>query len=242
LKKSRALADKYKALVHTHLSETKDEVAIVKKKYHMRPSEYFDSLGLLSEMTVCAHCIELSDGDIGILTITGTSAAHCPRSNMKLGEGCAPVVKMLSKKVNVSIGTDGAASNNALNMFGDMGMAALLHKVKNADPTAVNAKTALRMATINGAKALGLGDKTGSLETGKYADIIIVSLDAPNVTPSYDPYSTLVYSANGTELETVIIGGKVVMRDKKVLTIDSDRASRDVRLIAAEIKKGRIGK
>jgi 5-methylthioadenosine/S-adenosylhomocysteine deaminase len=235
LVKAKTLSDKYNVPLHIHLSETESEIDTVMAKYQMRPPAFLNSIGLLNERTVAAHCICLDSSEVKLLAEKKVGVAHCPSSNMKLGEKVAPVTPMLALKMKVSFGTDGAASNNNLSILNEMRTGSLLQKTTYGDPTVVNAQTAVRMATIEAAKVLSLDQKIGSLEKDKYADIIIVDLSAPNVTPSYDPYSTILYSAEDSDVNTVIINGKVVMMDRNLLTIDKDKAVGDVNRIAGEI-------
>ncbi|MBF0387226.1 MAG: amidohydrolase [Candidatus Omnitrophica bacterium] len=241
LKKALELSDKYNAPLHIHVAETKDEVSDLELRFHMRPVGYLDSLGLLTARTIAAHAIQLDTAEIKVLADRKTGVAHNPESNMKLAEGIARVPEMLSTGVKVGLGTDGAASNNDLNMFEEMKAAALLHKVQTWSPTVLDARTALRMATIDGAEVLGLKNKTGSLEAGKDADIIIIDVDRPHLVPFYNVYSLLVYSVDGSDVDTVMVAGKVVMKDKKLLTINEQQALADMRALAQEIKKEASG-
>ena len=236
--KARDLSNKYQLPLHIHVAETKAEVNDIESRYQMRPVAFLDSLGLLTKRTIAAHAIQLNDAELKMLTDRKTGVAHNPQSNMKLAEGVARVPEMLAAGVVVGLGTDGAASNNDLNMFEEMKAAALLHKVTAGSPTVLDARTVLRMATINGAEVLGLKAKIGSLEPGKEADIIMIDIDQPHLVPFYNVYSLLVYSADGNEVDTVMVAGKLVMRNKKLLTIDEKKAIADLRGLAEEIKKG----
>lgn len=237
LKKAVSLSEKYNLPLHIHLAETKDEVKDIESRYKMRPVEYLDSLGVLTERTIAAHSIQVTDKEIELLAVRKTGVAHNPESNMKLAEGVAPIPQMLVSGVKVGLGTDGAASNNDLNLFEEMKTAALLHKVNTWSPIVLDARTVLKLATIGGAEVLGLKDRIGSLEEGKEADIIIVDLSQPHLVPLYNVYSLLVYSADGSDVDTVMIAGKVVMRDKKLLTIDEKKAIADMRVLAEQIKQ-----
>lgn len=237
LKKAQSLSKKYDVPLHIHLAETQYEVKSITERYKMRPVEYLDSLGLLTDKTIAAHCIQVTDEEVELLAVRKTGVAHNPESNMKLAEGVAPVLKMLNSKVNVGLGTDGAASNNDLNMFEEIKTAALLHKVNTWIPTVLDARTALRMATILGANALGLQGKIGSLEEGKEADIIIVDVDKPHLVPIYNVYSLLVYAADGADVSTVMVAGKVLLRENKLLTINEKKAISDVKKIAEQMKQ-----
>ncbi|MFH1245489.1 MAG: amidohydrolase [Candidatus Omnitrophota bacterium] len=241
LKKAADLSKKYNSPLHIHLAETKDEVNDIVERYKMRPVAYLDSLGLLTDRTIAAHSIQVTDEELELLAARKTGVAHNPQSNMKLAEGVAPVPPMLVLKVKVGLGTDGAASNNDLNMFEEMRTAALLHKVYTWTPTVLDARSVLRIATIGGAEVLGLQDKIGSLEEGKEADIIIIDVDQPHLVPLYNIYSLLVYAANGADVDTVMVAGKVVMKGKKLLTIDEQKAIGDMRVLAEHIKENGVG-
>ncbi len=219
----KELAKKYKVGIHTHISETQDEVDKIMKEYGKRPVEHLDSIGFLGPEVLAAHCIWLTEREIGIIQKQGVKPVHNPVSNMKTASGVAPVPEMLAAGIPVSLGTDGAASNNSLDMFNEMKFAALLSKVHKLDPVAVPAQVALEMATINGAIALGLQDSIGSLEAGKKADIVLVDLQKPHFKPLHSVISHLVYSAVGSDVDTTIVDGKVLMRGRKVLTLDEDK-------------------
>ena len=198
LKAARALANKYDAPLIIHLSETKKENDDAMAQRHMSPTRILDSLGVLTGRTVAAHCVWVDDADMAILKARGTGVAHCPSSNMKLASGVAPVVKMLAMGINVGLGPDGpAGSNNDFNMFEEMDLAAKLQKVTTMDPQALPAGQALEMATIGGARVLGMQKLIGSLEDGKRADMILVRLDRPNAVPLYDAVSQMVYALEG---------------------------------------------
>ncbi|MDI6820394.1 MAG: amidohydrolase family protein [Candidatus Hodarchaeaceae archaeon] len=219
----KELAKKYKVGIHTHISESQDEVERVTKKYGRRPVEHLDAIGFLGPEVLAAHCVWLTEQEISILRERGVKPVHSPVSNMKTASGVAPVPEMLAAGIPVALGTDGAASNNALDMFNEMKFAALLNKVHKLDPTAVPAQAVLEMATINGAIALGLQDEIGSLEVGKKADVLLVDLKKPHFVPLYNVVSHLVYNAVGSDVDTVIVDGEVVMREREVLTVDEDK-------------------
>ncbi|MEW6715646.1 MAG: amidohydrolase family protein [Nitrospirota bacterium] len=219
-KRANALSEKYNVPIHTHLAETEFEVAQCMERYGKTPVEYFESIGLLSERLSAAHCVWLSDNEIELLAKRKVSVAHCIESNMKLASGFAPVPKMLKAGVNVALGTDGAASNNDLSILGEMASAAKVHKAVSKDPTVVDSKTALSMATINGAKALGLGDKTGSIKAGKKADLVIANLNSPHLTPIYDIYSHIAYCMRPSDIETVMVNGKILVENGRTTTIN----------------------
>jgi 5-methylthioadenosine/S-adenosylhomocysteine deaminase len=221
LKAARALANKYNAPLVIHLSETKKENDDELAKRHTTPTKTLDSLGVFNGRTVAAHCVWVNDADMAILKARNVGVAHCPSSNMKLASGVAPVVRMLALGINVGLGPDGpAGSNNDFNMFEEMDLAAKLQKVTTLDPQALPATTALEMATIRGARVLGMDKEIGSLETGKRADMIEVRLDRPNAVPLYDAISQMVYTLKGEDVRDVMVNGKPVVRDGKILTLD----------------------
>lgn len=214
-------------MIHTHASENKTECEMVERDTGMRNIAYLNSLGLVGKDVVLAHCVHLDESELEILVNSRTNVSHCPSSNMKLGSGIAPVKTMVDRGVSVSLGADGAACNNRLDMFTEMRTAALLQKVSRG-PESLTAGEALRMATIDGAKALALDSEIGSLEIGKRADINIVELDAPHTTPAFnDLVSTVVYAAEANDVLTVLIDGKVVMRDRVLTTLDEVRVLSD---------------
>ncbi|MCK4592685.1 amidohydrolase [Candidatus Parcubacteria bacterium] len=233
--KFKEFAKENNLLYIIHLAETKKEVDEIKNKFGMSPVEYLDKIGVLDEMTLAAHCVWLDDKDIEILKNRGVKVLHCPESNMKLASGVAPVYKLLKDNVVVSLGTDGSASNNDLDIFSEMDSAAKLAKVSTLDSTVVSAKETVRMATINGAKVLGMENEIGSLEIGKKADIIILDFNRPHLVPVYDYYSHLVYSVSGSDVETCIIDGKVVMENRKILTFNVEKTIKEVNKIASKI-------
>jgi 5-methylthioadenosine/S-adenosylhomocysteine deaminase len=204
--------------VHIHVLETEAELKEMKEKYGMCSIHMLNNIGFFDSEVVAAHCVWLSDGDIKILAERGVNISHNPASNMKLASGIAPVTKLLKNGANVCLGTDGCASNNNLDMFEEMKLAALLQKVSTMDPTALPAKEVLKMATVNGAKALGIN--AGRICKGAFADIIIVDKNKAHMRPFYDAASHLVYSANGKDVMTTIVNGKVLMQDYKVLCMD----------------------
>ncbi|MBM3736097.1 MAG: amidohydrolase [Acidobacteria bacterium] len=220
LKQARALANKYGVPLLIHLSETKRENVEAEAKHRMSPTRLLDSLGILNGRTLGAHGVWLDDADLDILRKRGTGIAHCPSSNMKLASGAAPVVKQLRAGLNVGLGTDGpAGSNNDFSLFEEMDLAAKLQKVSLLDPQALPAKDALAMATIYGARALGMGDRIGSLEKGKLADLIVVRTDQPHALPMYDPYSQMVYALKGSDVRDVMINGRLVVSSGMPLTL-----------------------
>ncbi|MBN1626354.1 MAG: amidohydrolase [Deltaproteobacteria bacterium] len=219
-----------------HLSETEEEIRYVEKNYGKRPVHHLDSLGILGPHVIACHCVHLDRDEIGILKNRGIKVIHNPESNMKLASGVAPVHEMVSSGITVGLGTDGCASNNDLDLFGEMDTAAKLQKIKEMDPTVMDAETVLRMATIEGAKALGLENITGSIETGKRADIIVVDINRPHLTPMYNPCSHLVYSAKGSDVIHSIINGRLVMSERSLFTIDLKDVLEKASAIAEDIK------
>lgn len=220
LKRARHVADKYDVPIHIHISETSWEVEEIRKMHDMRPVEYLDSLGFLDEKVLAVHCIWLTDREIEILAKRRVGVSHCIESSLKLSVGIAPVIRMLKAGVKVTFGTDSAASNNDLNILSEMSTAAKLHKALSGDPTALDAKTALLMATRWGAEVLGLGAVTGSIEKGKAADIVVANLNEPHLTPLYNIYSHIVYSMRPSDVEMVMVDGKVVVNNGKLTTAD----------------------
>jgi 5-methylthioadenosine/S-adenosylhomocysteine deaminase len=233
---ARALADKYGKPTLIHLAETMDEVRISRTKYKMRPAAYLDSIKFWGPRVLAAHGVWLTAPEIALLKKHGTGVSHNPESNMKLASGTAPVRQLRAAGVPVGLGTDGAASNNDLDMFEAMRIAAFLHKLQSGDPRAIGAPVALEMATIGGARALGLGDRLGSLEAGKRADLIVVSMASARQTPMYDPLSHLVYATRGDDVKTTIVNGKVLMRDRKVLTLDRRAVLADAHRAAEQVR------
>lgn len=229
LLKTYAIAEEYDVLFSIHVAETQSEVAQFKEKTGFTPVGYLNDLGVLSKRSALAHCVVLNDEDIAIMAQTGASANLCPESNLKLASGVARVVDMLKAGVTLSLGTDGCASNNDQDMFGEMGLTAKLHKGVTLNPTVADAYTVLEMATINGAKALGLENKTGSLETGKRADIIIIDTDKPHLTPIYRPVSHLVYAVKGSDVCFTMVNGEILMRDYTITKLDKAEVMAKVR-------------
>ena len=208
--------------VHIHLHENAGEVLQAVEQHGERPLDTLQRLGLLGPRTQCVHMTDLGDQDIALLVATGAHVVHCPQSNMKLASGACPVNKLLDKGVNVALGTDSAASNNDLNLFGEMQAASLLAKLQSLDATALPASDALAMATINGARAMGLEHRIGSLEVGKQADLIAVDLSGPETQPLYNPLSQLVYACNGSQVSHSWIDGEMVMQDRVLKGIKLD--------------------
>ncbi len=204
-------AKKRKLGIHVHLSESESEISGVRDNYNCTPIEMAERNGLFDVPCIAAHCVQVDDNDIEILKKHNVSVVTNPASNMKLGNGFAPIAKLLAAGVNVCLGTDGAASNNSLNMFRELGLLTLIHKGTGKTPQCVSAQEGFRAATINGAKALGLEKEIGSLEIGKKADIVLMNLDSPSLIPANNLIAALSYSANGSEVETVFVDGKAVV-------------------------------
>jgi 5-methylthioadenosine/S-adenosylhomocysteine deaminase len=219
LREAHALAVKHDVPMLMHLAEARYEVKLIREKYGKGPVEYAAGLGILDDRVVAAHMIFPTPAEIALLAERKVGVVHCPQSNMKGGSGVAPVPALLAAGVAVGLGTDGAASNNDLSLWEEMDTAAKLHKVTTGDPTVLNARTALGMATRLGAEAIGMQREIGSLEAGKLADMILVRTDSIHQIPHYDPYSLLVYSTKASDVDTVIIDGKVVMVARRVLTV-----------------------
>jgi len=243
LKAARALANKYKAPLIIHLSETKKENDDIAAKRKMSPTRVLDSLGVFAGRTMAAHAVWVDEGDMKILKQRGVGVAHCPSSNMKLASGVAPVVRMLSLGINVGLGPDGpAGSNNDFDMFEEMDLAAKLAKVTSMDPRALPAATALEMATIGGARALGMEKEIGSLEAGKAADMIAVRLDRPRAQPLYDPVSQIVYALKGSDVRDVMVNGRVVVRDSRSVTLNEAAILAKAAEYRAQIARSVAGK
>ncbi|MCR4909088.1 MAG: amidohydrolase [Lachnospiraceae bacterium] len=221
--------------IHIHLSESEAEIENMRKDHDCTPIEYALKAGVFDVRTVAAHCVQVTDGDIDILKKHGVSVVTNPASNMKLGNGFAPIPKLMDAGVNICLGTDGAASNNTQNMLREMNLLGLIHKGNHRNPECVSAREIFRMATINGAKALGLENEIGSLETGKRADLVILRLDVPSMMPCNNLIASLVYSANGSEPDTVIINGKIVMENREITTLNEAEAYEKIRKIMEKL-------
>jgi len=239
LKAVRALSDKTNAPVVIHVSETQKEVndSLADKGKKLRPVEYLEKIGFLSDRMIAAHTVHINDKEIDLLKKFGVGSAHCPQSNMKLAAGVAPIPQMLAKDVAVGLGTDGAASNNDLSMWEEMDSAAKLHKVFSGDPKVVSAEQAFEMATIRGARALHLENLIGSIEAGKRADIVIVDANELNQTPFYNVYSSLVYATKAEDVRTVIVNGKIIMLNRSLLTLNENDIKKNANLYRQKIIK-----
>lgn len=241
LQAASALADSLETLLHIHLSETEVEVATLQQQQGLRPPEYLDKLGFWNHKpTLAAHGVWLDSMDRKRLIEREVGLAHNPESNMKLASGVAPVAAWLAEGGKAGLGTDGASSNNNLDMWQELQTAAKLHKVAQLDPLAVNAREAVRMATIDGATVMGWGDQIGSVEVGKRADIILLNLDALHAIPIYDPYTHLAYAAQQSDVETVIVEGRILMLQHTLLTLSEQTLMTDVRAFMQRIRKANM--
>jgi 5-methylthioadenosine/S-adenosylhomocysteine deaminase len=241
LQSARQLADREHVPVIIHLAETEDEVKIAAEQHHATPVGYLESLGFFGPRTLAAHAVHVTAQDIDILRKRRVAVSHNPESNMKLASGTAPVTALRKAGVPVGLGTDGAASNNDLDMFEAMRQAALLHKLQSHDPRTLPAADVLAMATREGAAALGMERTIGSLEPGKRADLIVVSMSAARQTPMYDPLSHLVYATHGDDVLTTIVNGRVLMRERKVLTLNEAAVLAEARRLAGDVRRA-VGK
>ena len=230
------LGRRFSVPVLIHLAETEDEVRIAREQYKLSPVASLDSIGFFGPRTLAAHGIWVSDDDIAILKRRGVGVSHNPESNMKLASGAAPVTKYVKAGVALGLGTDGAASNNDLDMFEAMRQASFLAKHAEHDPTAVSARTALDLATIGGARALGMEGRIGSIEPGKRADLITVAMNSARQTPMYDPVSHLVYVTRGDDVRTTIVDGKILMRNRQVKTLDAATVIAEANRLAQKVR------
>jgi 5-methylthioadenosine/S-adenosylhomocysteine deaminase len=223
LLKVKELARKYKVGIHIHLTESDDDIKKTIAFQGERPVKLLDKIGFLGPEVLAAHCVKVTDEEVGMLKKNRVKIAHNPVSNLKLASGIAPVARYLKEGIVVAIGTDGAASNNNLDMFEEMKVCSLVAKIREGNPTVVSAGETLGMATIGGARALRLEKDIGSIEIGKKADIITIDLKRPHLTPVHNVISHLVYAANGSDVDTTIVDGKVLMQGRKVLVLDEDK-------------------
>ncbi|MGD8330024.1 MAG: amidohydrolase [Acidobacteriota bacterium] len=237
LRRAAELARRYGAPLIIHVAETQDEVDTIRSRYGLTPVGYLDSVGFLGPDVIGAHSIWVNDADIATLAERGTGVVHNPESNMKLASGTMPIAALRGAGIPVGLGTDGPASNNDLDMFGAMFTAALLHKHMTQDPTALPAAEAVAIATIEGARALGMEDLIGSLEVGKRADLIVVDGDRPNLVPRYDPYSHLTYAAHAGDVKTTIVDGNVLFDDGTFSTLDPDATIAAARALAERVRE-----
>ena len=230
LSRIRVLADEMDLPIHIHLHETTSEIEQSIEQYGKRPLERLNELGLVSPNLMAVHLTQVTDNEIALLAESGSHVVHCPESNLKLASGFCPVSKLMAAGINVALGTDGAASNNDLNMLGEMHTASLLAKAVSQDATALSAMQTVRMATINGAKALGLEQETGSLEVGKYADIIAVDFSSLEMNPVYDPVANLIYSSSREHVSDVWVAGRHLLKDRELTTLDEEEIKRKCQL------------
>ncbi len=238
LKELMKLADELKTGIHIHLSETKKEVDDSFELYGKSPVKHVYDLGLFEYPTLAAHCVHVSDEDIDILKENNVQVVNNPTSNLKLASGFAPVEKMLNKGVNIALGTDGSSSNNNLNMFEEIHLAAIINKPVNNSAISIPAKTALEMATINGAKALFWDDELGSIEVGKKADLILVDMDKPHFYPIHNIVSALAYSAQASDVATVIVDGNIIMEDYEIKTLDEEKIIFEAQRVGRDLIQG----
>ena len=237
LRAARAFSDRTGAPIVTHISETKREVDDSVKANGASPVAYLERIGFLNERVIAAHMVWPQGSDIEILKKRGVGVVHNPQSNMKLASGVAPVPRMLAEHLLIGLGTDGAASNNDLNMWEEMDTVAKLHKVFTGDPKVISAQEAFELATIRGAQALHLDKEIGSLETGKRADLLVIDRDTLNQIPLYNVYSDLVYATKAADVESVVINGRIVMRNRRLLTLNETAIKRDARVFRDRIIK-----
>ena len=236
--RTRELADEYNMGIHIHVSETQKEIDDVSAEKGLRPFEYLEKIGLLGPDVVAAHCVWLSDDEIEIIKKHDVKVSHNPCSNMKLASGISPVSKLIENDICVSIGTDGASSNNNLDLIEELKTASLLQKVATLDPKVLSSDEAVEMATIKGAEALGLDSEIGSIEVGKKADIILIDTNAANMVPdSSNLSSNIIYSANGSNVDTTICNGKILMENKKLTVLDEDEIYAKAKQAIKELKE-----
>ncbi len=237
LRAVRAFSDRTGAPIVTHVSETKREVDDSLKAKGVSPVEYLRRMGFLNDKVIAAHVVWPTGNDLDTLERAGVGVVHNPQSNMKLASGVAPVPRMMKEGVRVGLGTDGAASNNDLSMWEEMDTVAKLHKLITGDPKVISALEAFELATIRGARALHMENEIGSLEVGKRADIVLVARDSLNQVPSYNIYSDLVYATKASDVQTVIINGRIVMRDRRLLTLDEVAIKATARMFREQVVK-----
>ncbi|MBW2168267.1 MAG: amidohydrolase family protein, partial [Deltaproteobacteria bacterium] len=236
LKAAKKISQSFDLPLQIHLSETREEVDEVMNKTGKRPVHYLDELGLVDETLIASHAVHLDDNEMECLRKNSVKVVHVPESNMKLCSGAGRISDMVKMGLTVGLGTDGCSSNNNMDLFCEMDTAAKLSKVFDNDPTSLDARTVLKMATIWGAAVLGLENEIGTLEKGKKADIIVLDLHNPHLCPVYDPVSVIVYSANGSDVKDVVVNGKVLMKDRKFATLNSDEIMEKVNNISRNIK------
>lgn len=231
------IADKHDALYSIHLAENEEEMKVSRERHGASPVMHLENLGLLDGRVVADHCVMLTDEEIALLARREVKVAHCPESNMKLASGIAPVPRMLAAGLSVGLGTDGSASNNNVDMFGEMNSAAKLHKVNLLDPTTMPAETVLEMATTQGARVLAAESEIGSLEPGKKADLIVLDMNQPHLTPLFNIPSHMVYAARARDVVHSVINGSIVMRNRQLTTLDEKAILANMMILAEQIKK-----
>jgi 5-methylthioadenosine/S-adenosylhomocysteine deaminase len=234
-REARELADKYALPFSTHLAETRWEFDLIMEKYGVTPTRYLDDMGVMDKRTVLAHAVHLTGADMELIARRGAGVAHNPQCNMKLASGVAPIPRLLEMGVAVGIGTDGVASNNDLDMFDEMRTCAFSHKMNLNDPTVMDARTVLEAATMGGARLLGMNGLIGSLEPGKRADLVMLDLNRPHAHPVFNIYSLIVYSLRGGDVHSVMVDGRLLMEDGKMLTVDEADLFDQVEALAGEI-------
>jgi len=237
LQRANEMALAYQRPLIIHFAETLAEVEEIQKRYGRSPLQHLEALGIQGPHLIVDHAVHLNSSEIGKMAEYGIKVIHNPESNMKLSSGIAPVPQMIKQGLTVGMGTDGGASNNNMDLFTEMDMAAKLHKVQAMDPTVMDALTVLKMATIEGARALGLGRSVGSLETGKKADVIVVDTHKPHLTPMYNPFSHLVYAARGQDVSHTIINGRLIMENRQLLTLDLKEVMAKSKEKAKDVRK-----
>lgn len=236
LRRCVAIAKKYGLILHTHLCETEVEVAGIESQYGVSPVDYYEQAGVFEVPVLAAHCVHVSESDIEKLSRYGVSVAHNPISNMKLASGAAPVVRMMEKGVNVALGTDGASSNNNLDLFEEMRSATLLQKLIQKDPKALRAYEVLKMATVSGAKAIGMEGELGEIKEGMLADLILINGRAPHLNPLHNVIASLVYAGKGSDVTDVVVDGRILMRAGELTTMDLDMILNNVAVRAENLR------
>ncbi len=239
LRRGAALADRLGLHRMIHIAETRDETAIVRERYGCSPVAHLDGVGFLNDKTVGAHCVWVDEADMDTLAARGVTVSHNPQSNMKIASGVAPVTRMLAKGVTVTVATDGTCSNNDLDLFEELRTAAFLQKSATADPLALPAYEALKLATVNGARAMGREGELGVLREGALADLIVVDLQKPHLQPIHDAVSNLVYCGKAADVETVVVDGRIVVENRRIEGLDLPQLYRDVAAAVARIKGGK---
>lgn len=236
-KRCREISDKYSVPILTHIAETTDEIEFIREKFGKTPVEHLRDISLLCERVVSAHSIYLTKEDMNIFRDYKVGVAHCPESNMKLASGCAPIPEYIQLGIKVGLATDGASSNNDLDMIGEMRTCALVHKLVKKDPTVIDAQTVVKMATLGGAEVLGISHMVGSLEPGKAADIITIEIGKTHLSPIFNPYSHIVYSSKSSDVRDVFVKGKPLMLDHNLLTLDKEKILHESEKYQLKIKK-----